>query len=65
MPTAALHEGLCICDMICRPPQSGGTGNQVPRHILVKQELSAHFGKNLAVFVLQLFSNVPDNVLLN
>ena len=29
--------------IMTRPPQSAGTGNQVPRHILLKQELSGTF----------------------
>ena len=39
--------------ILIRPPQTAGTGNQVPRHILLKQ---AHFDENPADFVVKLFN---------
>ena len=51
--------------MKSRPPQSAGTRKQVPRHILLEQKLLGTFEeeKTLNVFVMKLFSNVPDKVL--
>ena len=51
-------------DQVHRPPQSTGTGNQVPRHILVKQLSGTFWGKS-RIFVLKVFSSVPDKVFLN
>ena len=43
-----------------RPPQSAGTGNQVPRHILLKKELSGTIWRTSCCFVMNKCPDSPN-----
>ena len=57
---SGLYLKLCAC-FIGRPPQSAGTGNQVPRHISSKDYLSGTFGHKSVWFAGKCAFLYPSN----